>query len=150
MSNKPTCVFVPGAWHLPAYFNPLIRYLSSHGYSSVAVSLPGVNSSPALTSIQPNVSAVAAALTPLLDDGSDVVVVMHSYGGMVGTNVVGKVVAELAGGDGAHGKRKQPGKLRRLIYVAAYLPLEGQTLSNAIDCAVEQPPSPPDYLSFEV
>lgn len=133
---------------MPAYFQPLIKYLSSHGYPSVAVSLPGVNSSPAVTSIQPDVDAVAAALTALLDGGSDVVIVLHSYGGMVGTDAVGKVVKELAGGEGSRGK--QSGKLKRLIYVSAHVPLEGQTLRDAIDGAVEEPPAPPDHLSFEV
>jgi pimeloyl-ACP methyl ester carboxylesterase len=144
MSTKPTFLFVPGAWHLPAYFDPLIKYLASHGYPSVAVTLPGVNSSPAVTSIQSDVDAVADALTALLDSGTDVVAVFHSYGGMVGTDAVGKVIKERAGSDGSRGK------LKRLVYVSAYVPLEGQTVINAIDGAVAEPPPVPDHLIFEV
>jgi pimeloyl-ACP methyl ester carboxylesterase len=142
MSTKPTFFFVPGAWHLPAYFDPLIKYLSSHGYPSVAVTLPGVNSSPAVDSIQADVSAAADALTALLDSGADVVAVFHSYGGMVGTDAVGKVVKERAG--------KQSGKLRRLVYVSAYVPLEGQTTISALDGAVDEPRPFPDHLILEV
>jgi pimeloyl-ACP methyl ester carboxylesterase len=148
---KPTFLLVPGAWHLPAYFDPLIDYLSSHGYFSVAVPLPSVNSSPAVTSLQPDVIAVADALTSLLDGGEDVVVVMHSYGGMVGTDAVGKVVQELSTvPNGSHGNRSTA-KLRRLVYVAAWVPLEGQSSRDAMQRPVEGPPRPPpEYLSFEV
>lgn len=147
MSGKPIFLFVPGAWHLPAYFDPLITHLSNHGYSSVAVTLPAVNSSPAATSLQPDVSAVADALTALLDDGSDVVLVMHSYGGMVGTDAVGRVVEQRSRDGGGGGKTA---RIRRLVYVAAYVPLEGHTLGQTLDGAVREPPPPPDYLSFEV
>jgi pimeloyl-ACP methyl ester carboxylesterase len=150
---KPTFLLVPGAWHLPAYFDPLIDYLSSHGYFSVAVPLPSVNSSPAVTSLQPDVIAVADALTSLLDGGEDVVVVMHSYGGMVGTDAVGKVVQELSTNavDGSRGNNRSAARIRRLVYVAAWVPLEGQSSRDAMQRPVEGPPRPPpEYLSFEV
>ena len=148
MPSKPTFLFIPGAWHFPAYFDPLIAYLSEHGYSSVAVTLPAVNSSPAATSLQPDVDAAAAALAALLDDGADVVVVMHSYGGMVGTDAVGRVVKERASADGSEGK--QSAKIKRLVYVAAHVPLEGQSLFDAIEGATDAPPFPTHHLIFEV
>lgn len=149
MSRKPTFLFVPGAWHLPPYFDHLITYLSSHGYPSVAVTLPAVNSSPAVTSLQPDVDAVVAALAALLDSGSDVVVVMHSYGGMVGTDAVGRVVKERAEADDGDGCDKKGGKIRRLVYVTAHVPLEGQTLFQAIEGEIEGPPPPVDHALFE-
>jgi pimeloyl-ACP methyl ester carboxylesterase len=148
MASKPTFLFVPGAWHLPAYFDPVIKYLAGHGYRSVSVTLPAVNSSPAATSLQPDVEAVAAALAALLDDGSGAVVVMHSYGGMVGTDAVGKVVKERA--EAGRGNGNKLARIQRLVYVSAHVPLEGQTLLGAIEGAVEGPPPPQDHMSFEV
>ena len=149
MSRKPTFLFIPAAWHLPAYFDPLITYLSYHGYSSVAVTLPSVNSSPAVTSLQPDVDSIAAALTTLLDNASDVIVMMHSYGGMVGTDAVGKAIKELADAGGTYGKRS--GKIKRLVYVAARVPLEGDTIFSMLDgVLLEGPPPPRDHWAFEV
>ncbi len=144
MCSKPTFLFVPGAWHLPAYFDPLIAYCSAHGYPSVAVTLPAVNSSPAVTSLQPDVDTVAAALAALLNGGSDVVVVMHSYGGMVGTDAVGRAVKELADADGNYGSNTFA-RIRRLVYVAARVPLEGQTILNMMDGAIIEGPHPPQH-----
>jgi pimeloyl-ACP methyl ester carboxylesterase len=149
MSPKPTFLFVPGAWHLPAYFGPLIAYLSERGYPSVAVALPAVNSSPAATSLQPDVDAVASALAGLLHDGVNVVVVMHSYGGMVGTDAVGKVVKELAGAEGGD-EGKMTAQIKRLVYVSAHVPLEGQTMFEAIEGAVEGPFPSTSHLAFDV
>ena len=149
MSRKPAFLFVPAAWHLPAYFGPLITYLSDYGYISLAVTLPSVNSSPAVTSLQPDVNTVAAALTTLLDNDSDVIVVMHSYGGMVGTDAVGKAVKELADAGGIYGK--DSAKVKRLVYVAARVPLEGDTILSMLDgVLVEGPPPPRDHWTFEV
>jgi pimeloyl-ACP methyl ester carboxylesterase len=157
MSITPTFLLIPGAWHLPAYLDPVISYLSNHSYPSVAVTLPAVNSYPAVTSIQSDVTVAADALTALLNNGSDVIVVMHSYGGMVGTDAVGKVVAERAGHGNGGGSspckrkvKKKSGKIRRLVYVAAHIPLEGQTLFEAIDWAVQEPPPPPTHIEVEV
>jgi pimeloyl-ACP methyl ester carboxylesterase len=155
--STPTFLLIPGAWHLPAYFDPVISYLSNHHYPSVAVTLPDVNSSPAATSIQSDVSVAADALTALLNNGSDVIVVMHSYGGMVGTDAVGRVVEERPGhGHGGGGGCKKArskskfGRIRRLVYVAAHVPLEGQTLFEAIDGAVQEPPPAPVHIDVEV
>ena len=149
MSRKPTFLFIPAAWHLPAYFDPLITHLSDHGYVSVAVTLPSVNSSPAVTSLQPDVDTAAAALITILNNNSEVIVVMHSYGGMVGTDAVGKVVKELA--DAGEISGKESAKIKRLVYVAARVPLEGDTILNMLDgVLLEGPPPPRDHWSFEV
>jgi pimeloyl-ACP methyl ester carboxylesterase len=148
-SNKPTFLLIPGAWHSPAYFNPLISYLSDHGYPSVAVKLPAVNSSPAVTSLQPDVDAAAAALTTLLDrDGTDVIVVMHSYGGMVGTGAVGQVVHERRAAGAARGGKT--GRVKRLVYVTAHVPHDGQTLFEAIEGTIEGPALSVDHVGVEV
>ena len=138
MSRKPAFLFVPAAWHLPAYFGPLITYLSDYGYISVAVTVPSIDSAPAVTSLQPDVNTLAVALTTLLGNDSDVIVVMHSYGGMVRTDAVGMAVSELADAGGIYGK--ESAKIKKLDYVAARVSLEGDTIFNMLDgVLVERP-----------
>lgn len=132
-------VLVSGAWHLPVHFKPLIEGLRKAGHFSRAVTPKCVNSSPAANSFQPDVDAVRAAVEELLRQGTDVVLVMHSYGGMVGTEASG-VVAQDAD--------KYPGKIRRLVYVAAHVPSEGQNLLDVIkDAPVPLPPG--EYVELD-
>ena len=149
MSRKPAFLFVPAAWHLPAYFGPLITYLSDYGYISVAVTVPSIDSAPAVTSLQPDVNTLAVALTTLLGNDSDVIVVMHSYGGTVGIDAVSKAFKELADTERIYGK--ESAKIKRLVYVTARVPLEGDTIFNMLDgVLVEGPPPPRDHWTFEV
>lgn len=119
MSSKPTFIFVPGAWHSPEYFNDIREYLTKQGYSSAGVTTPGPNSNPPLDSMKPDVDAVVSVVTPILDQGEDVVLVVHSYGGTVGTQASGLIF------DDSKGKSSR-GKLRRLVYISAWVPKEGE------------------------
>lgn len=120
MSSKPTLVFVPGAWHSPGYFDLLREHLSKHGYSSAAVTTPSVNSDPPVESMQPDVAAIMSVTRSKLESGNDVILVMHSYGGMPGTQASGQLVKDL--------KAAPPGvqgRIRRLVYISAWVPSEG-------------------------
>ena len=84
---KPTFVLVPGAWHIPAHWGPLVKSLKSHGYKAVTPALPSaVDPNVPGTKIpadqEPDVAVVRNAIKEELDQGADVVVVPHSYGGM--------------------------------------------------------------------
>ncbi|SPO03729.1 uncharacterized protein DNG_06412 [Cephalotrichum gorgonifer] len=113
---KPTFVFVSGAWHRSDYWGPLTRGLADAGYPSVAVTPRCVNSEPAATSFQPDVDAVKETLVNLLEKGTNVIVLAHSYGGVVGTEAVGDVVANNPG---------FAAQIKRLVYVAAFVPIAG-------------------------
>ncbi|KAJ0107762.1 prolyl aminopeptidase [Diaporthe amygdali] len=126
MPPKPTFVLVPGAWHRPDYFAQIRAYLSDHGYPSVAVTTPTVGSDPPATTMDVDTDAVAAAVGEVLDAGKDVILMMHSYGGGPGTEATGKIAEELLRAGPGEGK----GKIKRLIYVAAFIPIEGQPLGS--------------------
>ncbi|KAK2808473.1 hypothetical protein FQN50_004681 [Emmonsiellopsis sp. PD_5] len=83
-TSKPTILLTPGAWHVPAHFGPLTASLAALSYPVETVSLPTIGAEPPAKSLSDDVAAVRAALTRLIDDeGRDVVVVAHSYGGIV-------------------------------------------------------------------
>ena len=82
-------VIVPGAFYTGHFFSALQSELSQRSYPTSSVTLPGVGGSgPANCSAQVNADFIGTnALLPLLDDGKGMVIAMHSYGGMPGTQV---------------------------------------------------------------
>src|SRR3954468_3926934 len=85
---RPSLVFVPGAWHSPAHFSPVISYLTNLGYHSVSAALPSTGSGISLTSFEPDVEAIRKAVLVELDRGQNVVLVTHSYGGIPGASAL--------------------------------------------------------------
>lgn len=139
MSSKPTFVFVPGAFHGPECFDLTREYLSQQGFSSIGVKTPSPNSHPPVDSMKPDVDAVLAAVTPILDRGEDVVLAMHSYGGMIGTQASGLIFEDSKGKSGR-------GKLRRLVYISAWVPQEGEVTIGPQDVVKDFQPI---YIGIE-
>lgn len=126
MSSKPTFVLVPGAWHQPDYLAQIGAYLLDHGYPSVAVRTPSVGSDPPATTRAVDTDAVSAAVTKILDAGKDVILLMHSYAGGPGTEAAGKIAEECLRGESGEAN----GRIKRLVYVAAFVPIEGQPMDS--------------------
>lgn len=122
--NKPTILFVPGAWHGPEIFDPLTSILQSLGYKTLSVSLPSVGASPPVEGFEPDVAAVRNALAPSVEAGSEVVVFAHSYGGVPASEAIkGLTKADLE----SQGK---PGGVVHFILCASFLIPEGMPSAN--------------------
>jgi len=83
--SKPTIVIVPGAWHVPAHFNPTIKQLKAAYYECIGVDLPGNTASPrleddSLIGIEADLSTVRQIVLGQVEANKEVVVVTHSYG----------------------------------------------------------------------
>lgn len=77
-NKKPTIVMVPGAWHGTNCFDLIASSLQSHGYETIQVTTPSVGSAqPFSADVQAIRDAIAAA-----SDSGDVLLFMHSYGGV--------------------------------------------------------------------
>ncbi|KAH8654133.1 Alpha/beta hydrolase fold-1 [Tricladium varicosporioides] len=113
--TKPTFVFVPGAWHTPSYWDPLINLLEANGYEAIAVSLPSIGGNPATDDFAPDVEKIHKIILELADQGKDIIPVMHSYGGMCGGSAV----------KGLGKKEREASKLQggvvRLVYIMAMM-----------------------------
>lgn len=121
-TTKPTIVFVTGAWHLPHLYAPLIDPLKAAGYSVLAPSLPSVGG--IYDDFIEDVNVVREAVQSAIDKGNDVVVLMHSSGGVIGS----EAVAGLS-------KREQPtGKhgVVRLVFLCAFALPEQVSLWEAL------------------
>ncbi|KAH7336389.1 hypothetical protein BKA65DRAFT_563487 [Rhexocercosporidium sp. MPI-PUGE-AT-0058] len=84
----PTIVFTPGAWHGTWAFDKVRSQLESLGYPTEAVALPSVGSNNLTVGLAEDAAALRTELTTLADAGKEIVMVVHSYGGVVRTNAV--------------------------------------------------------------
>lgn len=122
---KPTILAIHGAWHHPAYFRSVITLLSEQGYSAVCPHLPTCNNDdPPTKTLEDDVALIRNAASSLADEGHEIVVLMHSYGGVVGTDALYGL------GTKTRAKKGLSGGVRRLIYMCAFIPRMGQSLAG--------------------
>ncbi|KAF3920787.1 hypothetical protein ABW20_dc0105499 [Dactylellina cionopaga] len=87
MSDPPTLVFVPGAWHKPTCYGKIIKLLQEHQLKCISVTLPSTTGNPDAT-FKDDLDAAQRAIAGETSQGRNVVVIAHSYGGMVGNSAV--------------------------------------------------------------
>lgn len=87
MSSIPSIVFVPGAWHTPEYWGEVIANLKQKGYHSSTVTLPSTIGNPYATLLD-DITATQEVIREETDQGRDVILAVHSYGGAVGATAV--------------------------------------------------------------
>ncbi|KAI1205834.1 alpha/beta-hydrolase [Annulohypoxylon truncatum] len=118
--RNPVLVFSPGAWHTPDFFEPTTSLLCETGYTCDLASLPSVGaelrSPPQVPqNFDADVAALRETITKNLDASRDVILLVHSYNGIVGSEAV-------EGLDRA--SRSRAGKstaVTHLIYIAALI-----------------------------
>lgn len=138
IAEKPVLVFVPGAWHPPSCYDVIINTLSSapYFYPCVAITTPTVGAEPPILTLQHDVDAIRAVTARLVGDGKEILLVMHSYGGLPGSqSCEGLAKSELE-------RQGKKGGLIALIYITAFILPEGaagatrETLPPIIDVTV--------------
>jgi pimeloyl-ACP methyl ester carboxylesterase len=88
MSNLPTLVFVPGSWHKPTCYDKIIKLLQEqHKLKCISITLPSTAGNPAAT-FKDDIDAAQEAISSETTHGRNVVVIAHSYGGMVGNSAI--------------------------------------------------------------
>ncbi|KAF7527873.1 hypothetical protein G7054_g10319 [Neopestalotiopsis clavispora] len=89
---KPTIVLVQGSFQLPDVYHKLADALRDCGYEVVQPVLPSLTGQDKpdfiSKSLEDDALAVRSEIQRLVDQGRFVFVVMHSYGGLVGTEAV--------------------------------------------------------------
>jgi pimeloyl-ACP methyl ester carboxylesterase len=120
--SKPTIVFVPGIWEGPTVFSSVANTLSSppHAYPTLLITLPNTGKiSPANETLQGDVRGIQAQMEPLVEAGKEIILVMHSAGGFLGSNAIKGWSLE------ARRKEGKQGGVRKLVYLTAGLLPEG-------------------------
>ena len=98
------------------------------GYPTVCPQLPSFDAKDTKISLPEDAACIKAELQKLVEEqGKDVIVVMHSYGGVVGTEAVHE----------SFGKKHREAKgliggVIRLLYLCAFVLREGASLATAL------------------
>lgn len=88
-ATKPTILVLPGAWLNPSTYDAFISRLKHLSFPTAYASYPSLDPSNPATADAANdtVAVLEGSLLPLIaDEGKDVVIVMHSYGGVPGSS----------------------------------------------------------------
>ncbi|UKZ73737.1 hypothetical protein TrVFT333_001387 [Trichoderma virens FT-333] len=83
---KPHIFVIPGAYHPGSVMNLFIKSLEAAGFSAETTTNPSAGTSGATT--QEDIANVQALLAPHIAEGKDIVVVAHSYGGVIASGVI--------------------------------------------------------------
>ena len=124
--EKPTIFFIPGAWHRPTCYDLVISPLESLSYPIETVQNPSTSAALPAKGLTEDIENVRAKLEKLIDtEGKDVVVVMHSYGGCVGTASIEALDKKTRQQEG------RQGGVIALFFIAAYTIRKGENLVSA-------------------
>lgn len=123
--TKPSICIVHGAWHHPAYYQSLVDALQKLGHETICPRLPSCSDGVSYENcFAEDVNCIRRNVTELIDAGKEVVVLMHSDGGVVGTEALHGLGLE---------KNKAVGKaggVKRMVYLSAFIPQVGQSLAD--------------------
>lgn len=126
MNTKPVIYILHGAWHSPAYFVTVKTKLESRGYTVRCPQLPSSGAVPPTKTLYDDADVVRGELEPLIERGQDVVLVMHSYGGVVGTQAAAGL------GKAERQRQGQQGGIVALFYACSFMVNLGQSLCSPL------------------
>ena len=125
-ASKPTIVFVPGAFHTSVHFEPMSALLNEASFPTTTVDLP-TTARARTASYKDDVYAVRSVLETLVKEGGkEVVVALHSYGGVPGCQTISGLERSRRKAEG------RPGGVIHVLFIAALLVEQGQKLADAL------------------
>ncbi|OAL30625.1 hypothetical protein AYO22_01477 [Fonsecaea multimorphosa] len=139
-TNKPVIVIVPASFSPPSLYSEVVVALGSYGYETVVIHLPSVgNRSPLPASTMADDAAYIKSLTTkLADEGKEIILVMHSYGGICGTeSTKGVTMAERA-------QSQLKGGIVRLFYISSPVPSLGGSITTQMGDKM------PEFITIDV
>lgn len=142
-TTKPVVVLIPGAFHTPEGFTPLITLLSLAGYPCIPINLPSAGAHPGHPSFDQDVTSIRNTITTLSEASKDVVVVMHSGGSVCGSESLKEL---------SKAEREQEGKkggVIRLVYIGILLPEKGTSMFETFNAVLTSPDLDPDFVTGE-
>jgi pimeloyl-ACP methyl ester carboxylesterase len=124
--SKPQLVLVAGAWHAPFYMATMVSKLEALGYTIHARQLPGVGSSSPPKDLSEDIAALRSTVEEAIGAGNDVVVICHSWGGILTSSGLPGLSKKEREADG------KKGGVVRVGYMTAFILDVGTSLLNAI------------------
>ncbi|OAL54082.1 alpha/beta-hydrolase [Pyrenochaeta sp. DS3sAY3a] len=126
-SPKQIVLIIGGGWHTTKSYEKLIALLEQHGFEVHVPSHPSMNQvRPPNADLETDSTHMRSYVENLLKDGREIIVVMHSYGGQVGTNALDGFGFEERAAKGL------PGGILNLIYMTACALPEGLSMIDMV------------------
>ncbi|KAI1413717.1 alpha/beta-hydrolase [Hypoxylon sp. FL1857] len=128
---KPSILLVPGSFSLPEFYDNILNAVRARGYEIKGLHYPsvGLKAGPRpgeLPSMYDDAAFIAKEVASLADEGKDIVLIGHSYGGVPltqSTKGVTKVERQ---------KQGKKGGIVRLAYMTALVPALGKSAVNIL------------------
>ena len=128
MSSKvnPAIVLVHGAWHVPEHYSDFIQYLQNAGFEVSCPRLPTCDEAKKLSAdMYTDAEVVRNQVLSLIDKSREVIMLLHSYGGAVGTEAVKDLSAS------ERDTRGLKGGVVNLIYMCGFMLQVGECVGGA-------------------
>ncbi|KAJ5783761.1 uncharacterized protein N7518_009438 [Penicillium psychrosexuale] len=125
-NQKAHVVIVPASFTPSSLYREFVQCLSEHGLNAPTVDLPSVGKRDLLpaASMMEDAEHIKTVTTKLADDGYEIILVMHSYGGVCGTESTAGV---------SKAERQaivKPGGIIHLVYISSPVPgIGGSTMT---------------------
>ncbi|KAL0939110.1 uncharacterized protein CTRU02_205720 [Colletotrichum truncatum] len=120
MPSKPIIVLTPGAWHSPEVFDLFRDELHQRGWDTKATTNPSVGAEPPTKGMFDDAASARAVLEELADHGRQIILVAHSYGGVLAAEAVKGLGYKQRAAEG------KTGGVISLLYVAAFVVPKGE------------------------
>lgn len=120
--GNPTIVFSLDAWVIPEVFDSVRDNLRTIGYPSECLAHPSMGADPPSKPLEDDINAFHTLLINLADEEKNIIVIAHSYGGVVASSAVDSLSVK------ARQKLGKRGGVVRFIYLAAFALDKGQSL----------------------
>ncbi|KAJ5633375.1 hypothetical protein N7490_009714 [Penicillium lividum] len=126
MKSEPIIVLVPGAWSPPDIYSELQSHLLARGLHSEAVQHPSTGAEPATKTLEDDVSHLRDILVALSNAGKSILIVAHSYGGVVASAAVKGLVRS------TQNSEDDCGRVLMILYMAAFVVPKGKSLLDVM------------------
>jgi len=134
-TEKPTVVLIHGAWHDSSCWNPVISLLKEHQYPFRSIDLLTAGGEITMTA-EDDALHIQKTTSELVADGKELILVMHSYGGVPGTLSAKGLLRK------DRETEHKPGGIVSLVYVTSFLLPEGASLASFLG-------GWPDWIAFD-
>ena len=123
---KPEIVFVPGAFHTEAHFQPISKALQQLSYPTRTLALPSIGPKAGIATLDDDIKAIRSTLLRLVEDDKEILLIPHAYGAVPAC----QAVAGLERSQRIEEEKK--GGVVQIIFMAGVVPEEGQSLAESL------------------
>jgi pimeloyl-ACP methyl ester carboxylesterase len=135
--SKPTVLFIHGSWHSPAHFEPVRAVFEKAGYPTSCPRQPSAQGLPT-AGLAEDADSITSELVNLIEvEEREVIVVAHSYGGVIASQAVRQHFARPE-----REKLGKKGGVLEIVYMCAFLLEKGQSLIDALGIGKGDPLPP--------